>query len=322
VTPASHRVVTAGETMALLDPVEDGELALGSLMTLRIAGAESNFAVALARLGVPVAWISRLGDDRPGTLVREALAAEGVDVRWVVSDPGAPTGLFYKWRSEGRTSVAYYRRGSAAGRLRAADVPDEALDGATVVHLTGITLALGDGPRELVHDLARRAHAAGAVVTFDPNYRPALWPDPAAAGRAITPILEHADWLLCGATEAETLFGTADPADLAPAGDDPVSAPGYDLVAPRRGAVVRVADRGSLVATAGGVETVSPPAAVDVVDEVGAGDAFAAGFVYGLLNGWEPAACARAGHVIAGYALRGSGDWETLPRLDEVRDLL
>jgi 2-dehydro-3-deoxygluconokinase len=334
VSPAPPRVVTAGETMALLDPVEDGELALGSRLTLRIAGAESNFAVGLARLGVPVAWISRLGDDRPGALVREALAAEGVDLRWAVSDPDAPTGLFYKWRTDGRTSVAYYRHGSAASRLSPVDLPDEALRAAAVVHLSGITLALGDGPRALVHDLARRARAAGATVTFDPNYRPALWRDPTEAAGAITPLLGDVDWLLCGATEAETLFGTADPAALTatlspaggdpvpPAGGDPVSPAGPDVVSPRRGAVVRVADRGSLVAAGGAVEAVAPPPAVDVVDEVGAGDAFAAGFVYGLLNGWAPAACARAGHVIAGYALRGSGDWETLPRLDEVRDLL
>jgi 2-dehydro-3-deoxygluconokinase len=304
------RVVTAGETMALLDPVDDGELALGALLRLRIAGAESNFAVALARLGVDVAWISRLGADRPGALVREALAGEGVDLSWLVEDGGAPTGLFYKWRADGRTSVAYYRSGSAASRLTPADVPDEALNGVEVVHLTGITLALGDGPRALVHDVARRARAAGAVVTFDPNYRPALWESPAAAADAIAPVLEHVDWLLCGAGEAETLFGTADAARLGGARDA------------SRGAIVRVAGRGSEICAGGAVETISPPPAVDVVDEVGAGDAFAAGFVYGLLHGRAPAACAQAGHVIAGWALRGTGDWETLPRLDEVREVL
>ena len=299
------RVVTLGETMALLDPVADGELALGSLLTLRIAGAESNFAVGLARLGLDVAWISRLGADRPGALVRDALTAEGVDLRWVAEDPAAPTGLFYKWRTDGRTSVAYYRHGSAASRLSVADVPDEALRGAALVHLTGITMALGEGPRALVLDVARRARAAGATVTFDPNYRPALWESPAAAAAAIAPVLEHVDWLLCGAGEAETVFGTADPARLG-----------------ATGAVVRAADRGSLVAAAGEVITVEPQRAEEVVDEVGAGDAYAAGFVFGLLQGWDPAACARAGHVIAGWALRGTGDWETLPRLDEVRGLL
>jgi 2-dehydro-3-deoxygluconokinase len=283
------RVVTAGETMALLDPVQDGELELDDLLQLRIAGAESNFAVALARLGVSVAWISRLGADRMGALVRGALAAEGIDLRWVAEDPDAPTGLFYKWRAGGRSSVAYYRRGSAASRLSPADVPDAALAGAELVHLTGITLALGDGPRELVRDMARRARAAGAIVTFDPNYRPALWESRAAAAAAIEPVLAHVDWCLCGAAERE-------------------------LVAGARATVVRHADHT--------VVTVTPARAEEVVDEIGAGDAFAAGFAYGLLSGWEPEACTRAAHVIAGWALRGTGDWETLPRLAEVRDLL
>jgi 2-dehydro-3-deoxygluconokinase len=288
------RVVTAGETMALLDPVEDGEPALDDLLRLRIAGAESNFAVALARLDVSVAWISRLGADRIGALVRGALATEGIDLRWVAEDPDAPTGLFYKWRAGGRSSVAYYRRGSAASRLSPADVPDAALAGAELVHLTGITLALGEGPRELVLDVARRARAAGAIVTFDPNYRPALWESPEAAAAAIEPVLAHVDWCFCGAAEAELLGGT------------------YGVRT-----VVRHADR-----TVVGDVTVTPTRAEEVVDEIGAGDAFAAGFAYGLLSGWEPEACIRAAHVIAGWALRGTGDWETLPRLAEVRDLL
>jgi 2-dehydro-3-deoxygluconokinase len=300
------RVVTAGETMALLDPVEDGEIDLGDLLRLRIAGAESNFAVGLARLGVSVAWISRLGADRLGALVRGALEPEGVDLRWVAEDPDAPTGLFYKWRADGRTSVGYYRHGSAASRLTPADVPDEALAGADLVHLTGITMALGEGPRALVIDVARRARAAGAVVTFDPNYRPALWESPAAAAAAMEPVLEHVDWYLCGAAEGETLLGVRDPEAV-------LAALGV------RGAVVRVGEEGALVASGGEVSEVRPPSTEQVVDEIGAGDAFAAGFAYGLLQGWEPERCTHAANVIAAAALRGTGDWETLPRLSDVR---
>ena len=289
------RVVTVGETMALLDPQREGELELGDLLRLRFAGAESNFAVGLARLGVEVAWISRLGADRLGVLIRETLRDEGVDVRGVQTVDDAPTGLFYKWRADGRTLVAYHRRGSAASAMQPADVPSEALDGVSLVHLTGITLALGEGPRALVLDVARRARAAGAIVTFDPNFRPALWESPAAAAAAIEPVLEHVSWYLCGADEASL-------AD-----------------APR--AVVRAA--GSATVIADGERTEVPPARREaVVDEVGAGDAFAAGFAYGLLQGWDPLDCVRAAHTIAAWALRGTGDWETLPRLDEVGDLL
>jgi 2-dehydro-3-deoxygluconokinase len=301
------RVVTVGETMTLLDPVRDGELELGDLMRLRFAGAESNFAVGLARLGVPVTWISRLGADRPGVLIRDALANEGVDLRWLKLVDDAPTGLFYKWRAEGRSSVAYHRRGSAASRLEPANVPDEALAGAALVHLTGITMALGDGPRALVLDVARRARAAGAIVTFDPNYRPALWDEPAEAAAAMEPVLEHVSWYLCGAAEGEALLGGDAPAALASHGAG--------------GAVVRTRD-GALVATGDSVREVAVARRSEVVDEIGAGDAFAAGFVYGLLQGWAPEKAVEAAHAIAAWALRGTGDWETLPRLDEVRDLL
>ena len=304
-----RRVVTAGETMALLDPLDEGELELEGLLRLRFAGAESNFAVGLTRLGVPVTWISRLGADRIGGLVRSTLASEGVDVRFVREDPGAPTGLYLKWREDGRTSVAYYRRGSAASRLAVGDVPDEALAGAALVHLTGITMALGPGTRELVLDVARRAREGGAIVMFDPNFRPALWDGPEAAAAAMEPVLEHVDWYLCGAEEGGALFGT----------DDVVAALRARGVP---GAVVRLGARGALVASGSSVEEVAPRATEAVVDEIGAGDAFAAGFAYGVLQGWEPAAATRAAHVIAAAALRGTGDWETLPRLDEVRELL
>jgi sugar/nucleoside kinase (ribokinase family) len=292
------RVLTAGETMALLDPEREGRLELGDRLTLRFAGAESNFAVGLARLGVPVTWVSRLGADRLGRLIHGALEREGVDLRWVRSDPRAPTGVFFKWREAGRTSVEYVRRGSAAAAMSPADVPDEALAGVSLVHLTGITLGLGDGPRALVLDLARRARAAGAAVLFDPNYRPALWESPAAARAAIEPVLEHVDWYLCGAAEHDALGAVDTP-----------------------GVVVRTAE-GSLVSTGGEVARVAPSRAETVVDEMGAGDAFAAGFAFGLLQGWAPAVAAQAAHVIAARALRGTGDWETLPRLDDVRGLL
>ncbi len=286
------RVVTAGETMALLDPEREGELELGDRLQLRFAGAESNFAIALARLEVPVAWISRLGADRLGVLIHETLQAEGVDVRWVRTEDDAPTGLFYKWRADGRTSVAYHRRGSAASGMEPADVPDEALEGASLVHLTGITMALGEGPRAMVLDVARRARQTGAIVTFDPNYRPALWEGPAAAAAAMEPVLEHVDWYLCGAEEASAL-GTAD--------------------LPQ--AVVRTAGAAVLV---GERIEVPAPGRETVIDEIGAGDAFAAGFAYGLLRGRPPRAAVEAAHAVAAWALRGTGDWETLPRRRDV----
>jgi sugar/nucleoside kinase (ribokinase family) len=200
-------VLTAGETMALLDPEVDGPPSTGARYTLRVAGAESNVAVGLARLGVSARWVSKLGDDELGAAVRAALEAEGVDLRWTASEPSAPTGLFLKVRSGGRSTVRYYRSGSAASRLGTADVPDDALEDVQLVHLTGITLALSADCRELVVELARRARERGALVQFDPNFRPSLWPGPRAALEAQRPLLGLADWYLCGGVEASGLFG-------------------------------------------------------------------------------------------------------------------
>jgi 2-dehydro-3-deoxygluconokinase len=279
--------------MALLDPLEDGVPLLGTLLALRFGGAESNFAVALSRLGIGVRWVSRLGRDPFGDMIEASLAREGVDLRWVRRDD-APTGVFWKWRVDGRTSVGYRRAGSAAARLAIGDVPDEAFDGVRLVHLTGITMAISETACELVLDVARRAKERGALVVFDPNFRPALPDTPEAAAERQRAVLPYVDWYLCGEGEAALLWP-----------DSAIPVP----------CVVRVGERGAIV---DGVE-VPPPRTTSVVDEVGAGDAFAAGFAYGLLNGFAPKGCAHAGNVIAAWALAGTGDWETLPRLEEVR---
>lgn len=302
----SGAVLTVGESMGLLDP--DGELDYGCTLRLRMAGAESNFAIALARLGVPARWVSRVGSDPIGDMIVSVLSAEGVDIAWVRRDPAAPTGMYYKARSGGATAVHYYRHGSAASRLTVAAVPDEALDGVALVHLTGITMGLSETASELIADLASRAHARGITVTFDLNWRPALWEGPAAAAEAYARVLPCADWVLCGASEGATLFGG--------------ETPGGTIVALRaagaRDAVVRVGARGAVLLEDAGEVVVPPPAVIDVVDEVGAGDAFAAGFVFALLRGDAPRAATATANRLAGAALQGSGDWETLPYLADL----
>lgn len=301
------RVLTVGEAMVLLDPTTEGEIKSGMQFSLRVAGAEANFAIAMSRLGTSATFVSRLGADPLGDAVFETLAAEGVDLS-LVRREAAPTGLFFKWRDAGKSSIIYYRRDSAASHVEPADVPDAALDGLAHVHLTGITMALSQSARETVIDVARRAHARGIRVTFDPNYRPALWSGPDEAAAAHRPMLGIAGWYLCGleegcalweATDGDSLFAALEAADVTRA-------------------VVRIGSEGALVNDSGTVTKVAPERLEVVLDEIGAGDAFAAGFVFGLINGWSATDCARAGNLIAAYALLGTGDWETLPHLADV----
>ena len=307
----ASQVMTLGETGVLLDPATDDGAELGALFQLRVSGAESNFAIGLRRLGVPVTWLSKLGDDPFGDLILRTLATEGVDVGFVTRSGSAPTAATFKFRKQGATQLAYYRRGSAASQLTPDDVPDAAIAAARIVHLTGITMALGAGPMATVRSVAERASSGGVVVTFDVNFRPALWTREAAA-LAVRHVLPFTDWVLCGEDEARLLFGGRSPAATI---DRLVDGGAH-------GVVLRVGAQGALVARDGACVHV-PAFEIDrIVDDIGAGDAFDAGFVYGLVNdlAYEPAA--RVGAFLASCALSGTGDWETLPRLDDITQLL
>jgi sugar/nucleoside kinase (ribokinase family) len=286
-------VTTAGEAMACLAAPQPGPLALGGSLTLTVAGAESNVAIALARLGHEVAWIGRLGDDELGELVLRTLRGEGVDVGRVRRDGEAPTGLMVKERRLGtRTRVHYYRAGSAGSRLAPADVEGDA----DVVHLTGITPALGPGPRAAVETLAERA----TTLSFDVNFRARLWASPAAAREALTPLARRARIVFADAGELELVGGAGALLEA-----------GVEVVVVKRGA--------------GGAEAVtrertvrSAAPAVTAVDTVGAGDALCAGFLSGRLDGLPVDAALDRAVRVAAFAVASAGDWEGLPRRAEL----
>jgi 2-dehydro-3-deoxygluconokinase len=169
-------------------------------------------------------------------------------------------------------------------------------------------MALSETARDTVLSIARRARERGIAVTFDPNYRPALWSGPRDAEARQREVLPFVDCYLCGQEEGSLLFGAASPAELREA----VCTAGAGELTVRLGA------RGALVWEGGQPVEVPPLRLEEVVDEIGAGDGFAAGFAYGLLHSWPASRCARAGNQIAASALRGTGDWETFPRLAEV----
>jgi sugar/nucleoside kinase (ribokinase family) len=149
-------------------------------------------------------------------------------------------------------------------------------------------------------------------VTFDPNYRPALWESPPAAGEAMREVLPFVDWVLCGLEEGCAIFEVPSQAALRRA----------VLDAGAQNLAVRIGERGAIV-WAGDEQLPVPPRRLErVIDEIGAGDGFAAGFAFGLLNGLAAPGCARAGNVVAAHALRGTGDWETFPHLADVVDEL
>jgi len=295
-------VVTLGETMGLLRATSVGSLEHVSDFALHIGGAESNVAIGVARLGRPAVWIGRVGDDGIGRRVLRELRAEGVTADAVV-DPEACTGLMLKETpTAGSTRVLYYRAGSAGSRLDVADLDLDRIAAAGVLHVTGITLALSDSAEAAVLAAVDAAAAAGVPVSFDVNYRAALWRDrdPRAIYRRVA---ERSAIVFAGADEAELLVGTGSPAALAARIAD---------LGPTQ-AIVRLGEAGC-VASIDGKALVAPAEPITPLDTVGAGDAFVAGYLVALLDGLAPAARLHQAARCGAFACLGPGDWESLPR--------
>lgn len=294
-------VVTLGETMALVTAPEIGLLRHANTMRLSVGGAESNLAIGLSRLGRRATWIGRVGDDELGALVRRTLAAEGVEGR-VRVDPDAPTGLMVKYRRTGTTTqVLYYRKGSAGSRLERADVDPDLVRSARVLHLTGITPALSGTARDAVDYAVEIARDAGVMVSLDLNYRSKLW-SPAEAGTVLAVLVAHADLVFATEPEAELLVTGDNPVQLGQA----LAGFGPTQVIIKRGALGAVAVIGD--------EVLDVPAhEVTEVDPVGAGDAFAAGYLSTLLDGGTPTQCLATGTLAGAFAVTVPGDWEGLP---------
>lgn len=172
---ASYDVVTLGETMLRLTPPNLRRLEQATTLDIEVGGTESNVAIGLSRLGLKVAWLSRLTDNPLGRLITSRITAHGVDtthVCWTAADRVGV--LFYEMGKAPRGSqVLYDRRYSAVSRMQAADLPQDLFcpDGARLLHTTGITLALGQALTDTAHHALRLAKAAGWMVSFDMNYR-------------------------------------------------------------------------------------------------------------------------------------------------------
>lgn len=318
-------VLCIGETMALLTPQH---APTGLWLDVHQAGAEGNVAAGLAHLGCRSRWMSRLGDDEFAAVITDFLAARGVDVAHVVTDPERPTGLMTKSvrgtaSGQRRTRVRYARTGSAASALSPDVLTAAVLDGVTLCHLSGITPALSDSCADLVEAVVlERRLGPEVTVSFDVNHRPALWPDGAAAP-TLRRIAGAADVVLVGLDEAEELWGCRTPGAVREL-----------LPGPRR----LVVKDGALAAHAfvrsddGADHSVVQPALrAEVVEVVGAGDAFAAGYLAGLVapgpgvpdpdpdpDGAERRAL-RLGHALAACTLQSVLDLPAWPPAGVLR---
>jgi 2-dehydro-3-deoxygluconokinase len=296
-------VVTVGEGLVCLAPRGTQSLSEATMLEKTYGGAELNTAIGLSRLGITTQWVSRVGADSFGEEMLGVLAREGVRTDYVRTIPGRVTGLMVKERiSAEEIAVGYYRAESATATMSPEDLPVELIAGARVVHLTGIGLALGGGPEATTRGALELCRAGNAICTFDPNYRRQLWSpeDARAAYATVMPAIDH---LLCNEHEVQLITGIADVAEAASA----LSAQGPSTVIVKQGA------RGAF-ALIDGTEYYVPPAPVSAaVDTVGAGDAFNAGWIFGVLSSMSPLESLNVAAWAAARVVEHSGDYAGFP---------
>ncbi|MCU1715747.1 sugar kinase [Pseudomonas sp. 5P_3.1_Bac2] len=305
-----HDVLCFGETMAMFVAEQPGPLAQVKSFSKAIAGADSNVAIGLRRLGLRVNWLSRVGNDSLGEFVLHSLREEGLDCSQVQVDPVFPTGWQLKQRCDDGSDpqVEYFRRGSAASRMSTLQLNNELLQ-VRHVHATGIPPALSASCRELSHQLLNAIRSAGGTVSFDPNLRPRLWPDHATMIREVNALAFKADWLLPGIEEGRLLTGR----------DSPEGVAEYYLERGVQCVAIKLGAQGAYWQDAMGQQGYVPGQPVaQVVDTVGAGDAFAVGVLSALLERLPLGVAVARGNWCGSRAVQYRGDMDGLPLRAEL----
>ncbi|HNR24205.1 MAG TPA: sugar kinase [Candidatus Bipolaricaulis anaerobius] len=315
-------LVTFGETMVRLSPPDFQRLEQAHSLDVNVGGSELNVAVAAQRLGLKTAYVTRLTNNPLGRMIADKAREHGVDTSHTVWTDGDRVGVYFVefGASPRPQTVVYDRRDSAMARIKPGEVDwEEIFQGARAFHTSGITPALSSTAAEATKEAVRKAKEAKLVVSLDLNYRARLWSQEEAR-RVMEPLTEQADILITTEEDTERVFG--------------IKAPSYEEVAKL------LADRFELsavaitlretpsvwrntwtaIAYAQGQVIRGPVFDIEIVDRVGAGDAFAGGFLFGYLtHGVE--AGVRYGVAASTLKQTNPGDLLRATR-DEVENLL
>jgi 2-dehydro-3-deoxygluconokinase len=305
-------VLTFGEAMAMFVAGTPGSLDEVEHYSRSLAGAETNVATGLARLGHSTGWIGRVGDDPFGRFIHTALSSTGIDTAHVTVDPQAPTGFQIKSHAGGGDpEVVYFRKNSAGSRLAWDPALESYIGGARHLHVTGIPLALSPSTRDFAFRAVRVARDHGVTISFDTNLRPVLWPSTQEMIDVTHQMVALADIVLPGASEGQVLLGTKDPIEIGHSYLDM----GASTV------IVKDGGQGATVVTRQEVlhRNVFP---VRVVDTVGAGDGFAAGYISGTLDRLSTRGCLRRAAAVGAMATTSPGDRDGLPNRIELTTFL
>ncbi len=299
-------VTAFGETMLRLSVPSGRRLTQMRQLDVYAGGAETNVLGALSSLERRCGWVSALPDNDLGQFVLRELAAARIDSGAVVVKEGRVGTYYVEFAAAPRAvQVIYDRADAAVSSLSPADIDWEYLLDTRVVHLTGITAALSQGCYDVVLEACQRAKDAGVTVSFDVNYRSKLW-SAASAREKLEPILKHVDLLICGEGDARIVFGVSGSPETVLQGLEDLSGAAH--------VILTRSDEGSATLIGGEPVRVSAGAA-EMVDRLGAGDAFAAGVIDGFLDG-DVTEGMRRGAALAGLALTQHGDMVSTTRAE------
>ncbi|TWT27910.1 sugar kinase [Planomicrobium sp. CPCC 101110] len=309
--PKDYGVLTIGDAMITMNPKTTGPLRYVDQFERKVGGAEMNFAIGCARLGLKSRWISRLGKDEFGKVIYNFARGEGIDVSAVEFVEGIPTSLNFKEiHANGAGKTYYYRNPSPIVELRANDISEEMFEGIDVVHLTGVYLAIGEANLLVAQKIIEIAKRKGILISFDPNIRLKLW-SIEKARKAYETVLPEVDILLTGLDEIQLISGKQTIEELVE----------YVKKFGIRDLVIKDGEKGSKLFRNGNW-TESPGFSVTPIDTVGAGDGFDAGYIYGILNDLTEADLLKFANGVGALVTTVTGDNEGLPYLEEVKDFV
>ncbi|WP_078382059.1 sugar kinase [Sutcliffiella halmapala] len=304
---SQFNVLTIGDAMITMNPVTTGPLRYVTHFERKMGGAELNFAIGCARLGITSRWVSRLGKDEFGRVIYNFARGEGVDMSQVNFVDGHPTSLNFKEiQADGSGKTNYYRYQSPILTISPEDITDEMFDGINLIHLTGVYLAIDEKNRHIVMEIIKRAKAKSIPISFDPNIRLKLW-TMEEARKVYEMIFPNVDILLTGLDEIRLITGKDSKKELAELAHH------YNI----RDFVIKDGGNGSMLYR-NGEWTKGEAFKISVVDTVGAGDGFDAGYIYAYLHNYEPKEILRFANGVGALVTNVSGDNEGLPYLDEV----
>lgn len=307
----TFKIFTLGDALITFNPSETGPLRYVPAFTRKVGGAELNFAIGSARLGMDTKWVSRLGGDEFGRVIYNFARGEGIDMSDVKFVENYPTSLNFKEiREDGSGKTFYYRYQSPILTMEVEDIKKEMFDEIDLIHLTGVFLAIDPKNLKIVERVLKIAGEQGIRVSFDPNIRLKLWTLEQAKA-AYKEILPSVDILLTGLDEIEMLNGTATDQALEN------FAKQYSISQ----LVIKDGGNGSKVYQDGQWHS-KEAFKVTVVDTVGAGDGFDAGYIYAVLHGYSPEEALEFANGVGALVTTVSGDNEGLPYLEEVLGLV